>query len=74
MGLECYGLFSTVYVKISDCNVACVMNRKTHSENVDLLLVSSFPPSQTQENKCFKYLYIASEHIVLEISWGCYKL
>ena len=58
MGLECYGLLSIVYVKVcvSDCNVACVRNSKTCSENVDLLLVSSHPPSQTQENKYFEYL------------------
>lgn len=51
MGLECYGLLSIDYVI-----TPCVMNRKTCSENVDFLLVSSPSPSQTQENKYFKYL------------------
>lgn len=56
--MDCYGLLSIVYVQVcvSDCNVASVVNRKTCGENVDLLLVFSPPPSQTQESKYFKYL------------------
>lgn len=51
MGLKCYGL-SIAYGKVcvSDCKVSCVMNRKTCTENVDLLLVSSPPPSQRITN------------------------